>query len=246
MNKLKNIYVRDSASQVARGAARFFFELCFQSIRHDGHFAVALPGGKTPEPFFNVLSSDEFMNTIPWKSVHLFWGDERCVPPGHPDSNYNAAASAFISKTGIPADNVHRMRGEDQPHAAAAAYEAELRRFFKGFKKTCLDLVFLGLGEDGHTLSLFPGSQSLNENERLVAAEYVEAVKSDRMTMTLPVVNNASNAIFLVTGKKKAGILKAVLEGGNESRHYPASLIRPTHGRLIWIVDKAAASLLKD
>ncbi|MBI5563068.1 MAG: 6-phosphogluconolactonase [Deltaproteobacteria bacterium] len=241
MNRNPNVYIREDGP---RSCAMIFLDLCYKAIKHDGAFAVVLSGGKTPGPLLSLLASDEFRNRVPWKSVHLFWGDERCVPPDHPDSNYGNAEAGLISKVELPPENVHRMRGEVPPRLSAAAYEEELRRFFAEKKKPCFDLVILGLGADGHTLSLYPGSNAVVQTDRLVAANHIEALGAYRITMTLAAVNDASNAVFLVTGKEKSGILKAVLEDNGEEKKYPAAMINPAHGRLIWIVDREAAALL--
>jgi len=243
MNGRKEVYIREDAEEVAAGAAKLFSDLCFEAVGRDGSFAVALSGGATPELLFSLLAERTYADKIPWEKVHLFWGDERCVPPDHPESNYNMAYRTLVSKLRIPQGNIHRMAGETEPQAAATAYEDELLLHLAISGKPGLDLVFLGLGSDGHTLSLFPGSSLLNQGGRLVAAGYVEAVRAYRMSLTITAVNNANTAVFLVTGQPKAEILKKALEAGEGRRRYPATLIRPQH-RLIWLVDKAAARLL--
>ena len=167
----------------------------------------------------------------------MWWGDERCVPPEDPASNYRLAHAALLSKVPIPAENVHRMRGELEPEAAAAAYASELAAHFGDELR--FDLVLLGLGEDGHTASLFPGSAALAERRRWVAANWVESLDSWRLTLTYPAINASRHAVFLVQGAAKAGILKAVLE--DEAGEYPASRVRLADGMLIWVVDEEAA-----
>lgn len=243
MNKPREIHIREDAAEVAAGGAMLFSGLCFDAIARDGSFSVALSGGATPEALFNLLAGPPYADKIPWDKVHLFWGDERCVPPDHPESNYNMAFRALVSKLNIPPENVHRMRGEAEPQAAATAYEDELLLHLAISGKPGLDLIFLGLGSDGHTLSLFPGSPLLAQGGRLVAAGFVEAVRAYRISLTLTAVNNSDTAVFLVTGQPKAEILKKALEAGEGRRKYPATLIRP-RGRLVWLVDRAAARLL--
>lgn len=239
----EDIQICEDALDVAASAAALFSKLSLTRIKESGSFSVALSGGTTPELLFKLLAAEPFNKSIQWQKIHIFWGDERCVPPDHRDSNYGLAFRALISKIKIPPENIHRMAGEDEPQAAAVAYEKELRRYCAASGKSGLDLVFLGLGNDGHTLSIFPGSSLLTQGDRLVKADYAESVHAWRLSLTLSAVNNATDAVFLVTGQTKAGILKEVLEGGEEALKYPAALIRPKH-RLIWLVDRAAASLL--
>ncbi|MBM2841757.1 MAG: pgl, partial [Bacteroidetes bacterium] len=176
--------------------------------------------------------------------VHLFWGDERCVPPDDPESNYRMVHEALLRHIGIPPENVHRIKGELDPALTAREYEEEIRRAF-GVNENAIprfDLILLGLGEDGHTASLFPGTSALQEKQRIVTEVYVEKLESHRITITLSVINNAFHVFFLVSGKSKAQILGAVL---NESPvSYPAQLVRPVAGELQWLVDQDAASQL--
>jgi 6-phosphogluconolactonase len=180
---------------------------------------------------------------MPWHQVHLFWGDERCVLPDDPGSNYRLAHETLISQVPIPADNVHRMRGELEPEAAARAYQRVLEDFFCG-PRARFDLVLLGLGQDGHTASLFPGSPAMAEVERLVApatALYQDR-PAQRLTLTLPAINASRQVLFLVRGSAKAQVVQAVVEG--PAAHLPAQRIQPTAGRLTWLLDAAAAGLL--
>lgn len=243
MRPREEIQIQQDAAEVAAAAAALFLELSLGCIKKSGSFSVALSGGTTPELLFKLLAAEPFKKSIQWEKVHLFWGDERCVPPDHRDSNYGLAFRSLISKIKIPTENIHRMTGEDEPQATASAYEEGLRRYYAASGKAGLDLVFLGLGNDGHTLSLFPGSSLLNQDDRLVAAGYAESVQAWRLSLTLSAVNNSTDAVFLVTGQTKAGILKEMLDGGDKRRGYPAGLIRPK-GRLLWFIDRAAASML--
>jgi 6-phosphogluconolactonase len=229
---------------LAREAAQHFPDLAREAADSRGRFSVALSGGSAPAALYGLLAQDPFRAQIPWAQVHLFWGDERCVPPDHPDSNYRLAYETLIRHVPIPSANVYRIRGEIEPDLAARAYERTLQDFFCG-PRTRFDLVLLGLGDDGHTASLFPGSEALHERERLVAA--VEASYEDRpvhrVTLTLPALNTARQVLFLVTGSAKAGIVQVVLEG--PAGHLPTQQIRPTAGQAVWMLDREAASQLK-
>lgn len=224
---------------MSRRAAETFAETAERKIRAKGSFNVALSGGKTPERLYALLGA-EYAEKIDWGKVHIFWGDERCVPPDSPESNYRMASKALLSRINIPDKNVHRIMGEDEPTSAALAYEEEVRSHFglKAGEAPVFDMVLLGLGRDGHTLSIFPATKALFEEERLVIDNYVEKLKAHRVTMTLKAVNNASNAIFLVSGREKAVILREVLKGTEAI--YPAQMVRP--GKLLWLIDKDAAS----
>lgn len=224
---------------MSRRAAETFAESAGRKIKAKGLFNVALSGGKTPERLYALLGA-EYADKIDWGKVHIFWGDERCVPPESAESNYSMAVTALLSKINIPDKNIHRIRGEDEPMSAALAYEEELRAHFglKPGEAPVFDMVLLGLGSDGHTLSIFPASKALFEEERLVIDNYVEKLKAHRVTMTLKSVNSAASALFLVSGKDKAGILREVLKGTEAI--YPAQMVRP--GKLIWLIDKDAAS----
>ena len=217
--------------ELARGAAEYFVARRPET--------VALSGGSTPKLMFQILA-DEFREQVAWSRIHFFWSDERHVPPDDPESNYRMANEALLSH--VPANKVHRIRGEE-PSAAKAASDYE-RTIVEvtGQSLPRLDLIFLGLGTDGHTASIFPGSEVLHETKRLVAAPYVEKFKSYRITMTLPLLNNAASVVFLVSGAENAEIVNAVIEGENK---YPAQAVMPVHGELIWMLDKDAASKLR-
>ncbi len=217
-----------------------------QAVAERGRFTVALAGGSTPRNLYNLLATNA-RTSLPWDRMFFFWSDERHVPPTHPDSNYRMADEAMLSKIPVPASNVFRVPTEnpDAP-AAAAAYEQTLRKFFSlqpgQFPR--FDLILLGMGPDGHTASLFPETPALRENSRVVVANWVEKLKASRITFTLPVINAARNVAFLVSGVDKAPALHAALEGDAPGEQYPAKLVRPSDGKLIWFVDRAAASQL--
>lgn len=249
-----DLRVFDTPDALGREAASIFHELSVKEIERKRFFTVALSGGNTPGYMLTTLSG-ELREKIPWGGVHLFWGDERCVPPADRMSNYGAAKRLLIDNVEIPAENVHPMRGEGDPHEAALEYEREIMYFFAkaemqtgraftsgagktGFNLPAFDLVFLGIGADGHTLSLFPHSRALDERKRLVTADYA-GKKGWRITMALPLVNNASKIVFMVSGREKAESLKAVLEGDEA---LPAARIRPRAGDIVWLADREAAA----
>jgi 6-phosphogluconolactonase len=187
------------------------------------------------------------MGSLWWNNLHFFWGDERHVPPEHPQSNYRMACETLFASGLVPAQNIHRVHAEE-PDAVIAAkkYERKLQSFFNPATGQLprLDCVLLGIGSDGHTASLFPGTDALKEKRRLMAANYVEKLQAHRITMTVPLLNNAAQVIFLVGGRKKAAVLKEILEGDYRPDLLPAQLIRPVHGKLLWLVDQAAAGCL--
>ena len=218
------------------------------SIEAKGSFTVCLSGGSTPREFYALLATDpSFRRELPWDKIHFFWGDERHVPPSHPDSNYRMAMVALLSKVPVPPENIHPIRVEnaDAPRTAVE-YEEMLRDFFrlKAGEFPRFDFVLLGMGADGHTASLFPGTEALHERRRLVVANWVEKFQAYRMTLTIPVFNEAAFLLFLVSGDEKAERVKAVLEDEGPEP-FPCQLIRPSHGRLVWLVDRIAAHLLR-
>jgi 6-phosphogluconolactonase len=238
------ILIFDDADQLARAAAVAFSEQAQSFITRQGRFSVALSGGNTPRRVYELLASDEFKNQIAWKDVYIFFGDERPVPRNHPASNYGMAFAALLSKVPIPAANIHAITGDGDPNANARSYESELRSFFPDAKWPRLDLVLLGLGEDGHTASLFPGTQALKENKAWVMANWVERLSEFRITLTAPVLNAATNVLFLVTGENKAASLVEIMRGPYQPECLPAQLIRPQDGSLVWMVDAAAARMV--
>jgi len=217
-----------------------------EAVAQRGRFTIALAGGSTPKSLYNLLATNA-RTALPWDRMFFFWGDERHVPPTDPDSNYRMADETMLSKIPVAAANVFRMKTEN-PDAAAVAedYEQTLRKFFQvepGQVPT-FDLILLGMGPDGHTASLFPHTAALQEKSRLVLANWVEKMKTYRITLTLPVLNAGGCVIFLVSGTDKATALHAVLEEDVPGEQYPAKLVRPRQGKLIWLVDRAAASTL--
>ncbi len=239
-----SVVVYRDAESMALGAAGFFAESARDSVRERGIFTAVLSGGSTPRRLYRRLAGEPFRREIPWELVHLFWGDERTVPPDHGESNFGMARDELITPLGLSPDAVHRMAGEVDPARAAEAYEADLERFFGRGDPPRFDLVMLGMGEDGHTASLFPGSQALSENRRWVAASGVPGRGALRLTLTAPVFNRARRVVFLVSGSTKAAILKETLDGPRDPLRIPAQLVSPDEGELIYCVDSAAGALL--
>jgi 6-phosphogluconolactonase len=239
--------VADNELQLAGRAAERVSQLIVRAVADRGTALVSLAGGTTPRRLYASLADarQPWRDRIPWSQVHLFWGDERHVPPDHPDSNFRMAREAMLDAVPVPPENIHRVRAEEpDAQRAAAEYEAALRSFFAlaPGELPRFDLILLGLGKVGHTASLFPDSEVLDERERLVAAPWVEAQKTFRITLTPPVLNHARRAMFLVSGEEKAEALRAVLEGPREPERYPAQIVE---GNRLWMVDRSAARLLK-
>ena len=239
----REIIICRDVDELNRKAAEQFVALAGAANARRGRFAVALSGGSTPTALYALLVSAEYRNRLDWSRVHLFWGDERCVPPDHPESNFRMVQESLLSKVEIRRENIHRMAGEKDPQAAAADYENELRRFFSppqdGVPR--FDLIYLGLGEDGHTASLFPGTAALSENQNWVTIAYVGRLQAHRLTLTLPVINAAAQITFLVSGKSKRAIVKQLLGADVDSSILPAAKVSPTDGRLTWLITQDAA-----
>ena len=244
--------VLPDAHRLAEAVAHRFVSAANAAIEARGRFVAALSGGSTPRSVYMRLAAEPYASIVDWSRVHILWGDERCVPPDHESSNYRMARVALLDRVPVPSANVHRIRGEDDPAEAARAYEHVLREILRtpmgppraapGFR---LDLVLLGLGSDGHTASLFPGSASLHENARWAVAEHVDAVAMWRVTMTAIVINAAAEVAFVVAGDAKAAIVQKVHEGPVQPDQLPAQLITPAGGRLSWFLDAAAAADLQ-
>jgi 6-phosphogluconolactonase len=239
-----NLCVFDTPEQVARAAAERFVNYGVASIGDHGSFAVALAGGSTPRRTYELLGADEFKSRIDWSRVHLFFGDERMVSPDSLESNYRMANDALISRVAIPAKNVHPINGEKAPAESAQLYEDELKDFFGAVDWPQFDLVGLGLGEDGHTASLFPDSDALNEKTKWIVATNHPKTGQDRITVSLPVIDHAARVTFMVTGKEKAATLARVLRSDSAEGKLPAQKVRPVNGILEWLIDRAAASEL--
>ena len=215
-----------------------------ESTKINKTFTIALSGGSTPEILFNVLSSD-YAGSVPWRHVHVFWSDERCVAPDDPQSNYGMARRTLLSKIEIPDINIHRIKGEDNPEEEALRYSCEISRNTRtGNGRPVFDLVLLGLGEDGHTASIFPGHTELLESDKTCDVTYHPVTFQKRITLTGMVINNADAITFLVTGRKKEAVVEKLFTKDPHSLNYPAAYIVPVHGRLSWYIDREAGGLL--
>ncbi len=243
----KLILLADAAT-VAQRAAEEFARLAADMIARQGRLTVALSGGSTPRQMYRLLAVPPLSNRIDWRRVHLFWGDERCVPPDHDDSNYRMARETWLDRIAMPAANVHRMPA-DYPDltVAAGSYANELRVFFGQQRGgvPSFDLILLGLGTDGHVASLFPGTPALTETTRLVADNPVPQLKTTRLTLTLPVINAAAHVWLLVTGAEKAEMVAHALQPAATAPPIPAQLVRPEQGTLTWFLDHAAVAQLR-
>jgi 6-phosphogluconolactonase len=231
--------------ELSRAAAAELAQLARQAISTRGRLMLVLSGGSTPRRLYQLLADPPHRTELPWDRVEFFWADERAVPPDHKDSNFAMACEAMLRKLAIPAAQLHRIRAEKGPELAAREYEDEIARAFHvspGGEPPAFDLVLLGLGADGHTASLFPESEALSERRRWVVPN--RHTPTDRITMTPPIINAARNVWFLVSGLEKASALRAVLTGPPDPVRLPAQVIRPASGKLVWFVDRLAASEL--
>ena len=240
------LQVFDDPEAVARTAAARFAGLARESIAARGLFTVALAGGSTPRAVYELLAGDEFGGRIDWENVHVFFGDERAVPADHADSNYRMAHESLLARVSVPERNVHRIEGVGDASANASEYESEMRGLFgEDAEWPRLDLVMLGMGDDGHTASLFPGTEALDERRAWVAANWVEKLGAWRVTLTAPAINAARHVLFLVTGANKAERLREVLRGARDPARLPSQLVSPSDGTLEWFLDRAAAARLE-
>jgi 6-phosphogluconolactonase len=243
MEQRKRVHVFKDQEEISAFLCERWKELSTGSIRRKGFFAVALSGGKTPVPFYRSMA--ETRADLPWERTHLFLVDERFVPPDDPDSNFRLLKQTLLNNRQIPPENVHPVEAETpDPKTSAERYERELIRFFKlsPGQTPCFDLILLGIGEDGHTASLFPGSPALTDEKRLTVSVFLNSVRHHRVTLTLPVINHAENIFFLVTGESKATVVKKVVY--QEDMSLPASRVHPRSGNLFFLLDQDAASQL--
>lgn len=237
-----NLLVCADAENVAIEAADRFAFLAIKSVAENGVFYAAVPGGSSPKKTLSKLAVGVYKDLIPWSRVHIFFTDERAVPPGHEDSNYRLVNELLVSNVPIPAENVHRFMAELGPAEAAERYEAELVDIMGD--KPVFDLVMLGMGDDTHTASLFPNSPALLEDKKLAAANYVEKLSCYRLTLTLPAINNAKEILILAIGEAKAAAVHTVLCGEQDIQNHPVQAVKPFNGRLLWLLDREAASML--
>lgn len=238
-----NINIFPTPEALGEAAARHIIELAKHYIQKNGRFTISLSGGSTPERLFKLLSQSLYVEQMPWQNTYFFWGDERCVPLDDERNNAHQAIKLLFSKINIPADNIFRIPTNLPPTQAAEQYEQTIKEFFVNAQPR-FDLMLLGMGDDGHTASLFPGTEVLHETKHLVKAIYIDKVSMHRITMTVPLINQSHHIIFLVTGSGKAETLKTVLQGDSQPELYPAQLIQPEDGTLLWMVDEAATALL--
>lgn len=229
--------VLPTLADLAEVAAADFVAIARAAIDARGRFTVALTGGATPKETYELLATEPYAARVDWSRVHVFWGDERCVPSDHADSNFRMARAALLDHVAIPATNIHRMRGEDDPILAAAAYE----RLLDEIVPDRFDLILLGMGADGHIASLFPHTPALHETVRRVYAQYVDAVGMWRLTLTPVAINRAAHITFMVAGAGKADAVARVHAGPNKPDAIPAQLTKAATGRVLWLVDAAAA-----
>ena len=246
----REIKIFASVDELNEFAANEFARICQKSIAARGQFTVALSGGSTPKKLNVLLASDAFRSKIEWQKVHFFFGDERFVAPASDESNFRMANETLFSKLEIPKENVHRFLTETgEAKSVAEKMENEIRAFFNLEKNELprFDLIFLGMGDDGHTASLFPETAALNEKEKIAAENYVPKFETFRLTFTYPAINNARNIIFLVAGEDKAAALREVLEGDFNYEKFPSQKIIPENGKLLFLADeKAAANLIEN
>jgi 6-phosphogluconolactonase len=240
--------VWETPEEMAFAAAQLFASSIEKAVKTRGIARLAISGGSTPKAMFKLLAdpAQPFLMTIPWDKLHLYWVDERCVGPDDPESNYGVARDLLLTKVPIPESNVYRMEGELDPEEAASRYESVLRNSMKleGAESPAFDLVALGMGPDGHTASLFPHTEGLDEIGRLVIANHVAQKDTWRITLTWPVINQATEVAFELDGAGKADILAEVLTGPRDIERLPSQLIRPSNGKLLFLLDQAAAAKL--
>lgn len=243
-DKNHKIHIGENAPSVCRNCAQRLLEIADAAIRDHGRFDLALAGGSTPRRLYELLTGPDYSGRIDRVNTHIWFGDERCVPPDHPDSNYRMAREAMLDDLGMPDANIHRYICET-PESAAAQYEAALREIPTANGRPVFDLILLGLGPDGHTASLFPGTDALAERARNIVTLPATDKRTQRISFTYPLINAARNVFFLVTGAGKADIVAEILGEGGQSSKYPAGGIHPV-GNLLWLLDQDAAAGLTD
>jgi 6-phosphogluconolactonase len=241
---MSEIHRYEDPRTLAKGAASFLIARGQAAQAGRGVFSLALSGGSTPEATYRAVAEQVHGVNLDWNRVKIFWGDERCVPPDDPASNFQMARQALLDHLPVSDDHVFRMACEGDPDQGALDYEATLRDQFGEGSLPRFDLILLGLGPDGHTASLFPGTKALESGGRWVLSNFVEKMDAWRMTLSLEVINAAAAVAFLVQGEEKADVLRRVLEGGDEASSFPAAHVRPASGELHWFVDAAAAARL--
>lgn len=246
---MANIEVHRDSMMLARAVAEHIVRVAEAALTTQHRFTIALAGGSTPKLAYQILAN-EYGSLIDWGRTFVFFGDERCVPPDNKQSNYHMARDTLLDHVKLPMGNIYRLKGEDDPAQAANEYEEVLRQFFTGFRieddivRPRFDLVLLGMGDDGHTASLFPGTTALHERDHWVTANYVEKLDAWRLTLTPVAINSASQVTFVVTGSGKAEAVRRVHSDETDPYEYPSKLIQPDDGAILWMLDKAAAAQL--
>ena len=243
----REIKIFASIDELDEFAANEFVRIGKESIAARGQFTVALSGGSTPKKLNALLASDKFRSKIEWRKIHFFFGDERFVAPASDESNFRMANETLFSKLEIPKENIHRFLTESgDAKSVAEKMENEIKAFFNLEKNEFprFDLIFLGMGDDGHTASLFPETAALNEEKKIVAENYVPKFDTFRLTFTYPAINNARNIIFLIAGNDKAAVLREILEGTEKPEKFPSKKVNPENGKLLFLLDQKAAAIL--
>ncbi|MBL7994157.1 6-phosphogluconolactonase [bacterium] len=238
------VKVFDRTEDLIRHSAEKIVSIAQESIRNRGQFVCSLSGGSTPKEVYSRLAAMPLKEEIDWGKTHVFWGDERSVVRTHPDSNFRMAKESLLDAVGIPPFNIHRVASEEDPMLAAQQYEDDIREFF-GISDGIFpefDLILLGMGDDGHTASLFPDTEALKVQDRLVVDNFVRKLNTHRITFTFPMINHARNVLFIVSGSAKSKMIKQVLENSNAPRILPSQLVQPKPGLLFWFLDKEAAA----
>ncbi|MDX5437496.1 MAG: 6-phosphogluconolactonase [Pontibacter sp.] len=240
------LHIFEDKAQLSKAAAALFLKKAREAVEQRGRFTVALTGGSSPVQLYTMLAESPYLEQVPWQQTFVFWGDERWVPLTDDRSNAKMALDTFLSKVPVPQEQIYPMWEESTtPEAFAAKYEQLLQEHF-GQQEPQFDLILLGMGDDGHTASLFPGTEVLNEQKRWVQAYYLEPQAMYRVTLTAPLINQAKTICFLTFGSNKANALHEVLEGAQNPVQYPSQLIKPEHGETLWFVDESAAEKLQD
>ncbi len=239
----KNIHAYPNKEKLVAATTERIADCMEQAIQKNGLCNMALSGGKTPAGIFSLLASSPYRDRLDWSRLHLFWGDERMVHPEHQDSNFKLVQEALLDHIKIPDENIHRMRGEIEPEEAAAEYIELLHDHFEG-DLPCFDLMLLGLGEDGHTASLFPETDAVEECEKHAVAVFVPKLDVWRVTLTLPVLNAARRILFLVSGKSKSEMVQRIISNKQPAKEIPATMVNPQNGELHWMLDSDAMVLI--
>lgn len=246
---MPDVKILADAKELAKAAAELFIQIVGSTVAQKGTCRVVLAGGSTPQALYSLLASEPYSEQVAWDRLHIFFGDERCMPPDYPDSNYRKAYQSLIRNVPLLPENIHRIPAELEPERAAERYEEKLLAYFSSQidpterEAASFDLVLLGMGDDGHTASLFPGTPVIHEDTRWVAAQYVDKLGAWRITLTPAILNRSAHILFLVSGAGKSDTLQHVIYGSYQPERYPAQIIQPDSGSVIWLVDEAAASL---